>query len=71
MTIKTLSHETAIDKCGELAALVTQDTDGRGSGAFATAIDPLFFMRECDTSVQDLPEQSEFQSCLWLFPCGW
>lgn len=28
MTIKTLSHETAIDKCGELAALVTQHTDG-------------------------------------------
>ncbi len=50
MTIERLSRETAIDKCEELAALVAQQTDGKGNGAHATAIDPLGFMRECNPS---------------------
>ena len=60
MTIERLSHETAssdsqqrlaISKCEELAALVDRHTDSRGSGAYATAINPLIFMRECDPSI--------------------
>ncbi len=50
MMIETLSHEAAIDKCGELAALVARYTDGKGNGAHATAIDSLAFTRESDTS---------------------
>jgi len=48
MTSETLSHETAINKCGELAALVDQQIDGKT--VHATAIDPLLFARECDPS---------------------
>lgn len=59
MTSKTLSHQAAIyasqqrfaiDKCGDLAALVAQQTDGKGNGVHATAIDQLEFIRESDTS---------------------
>lgn len=50
MTIETPSHEAAINKCAELAALVDRHTNGRGNGVHATAINPLVFMRECDTS---------------------
>ncbi len=50
MTIDTLSHEVAIDKCKELAALVDRHTDSKGNGAHATAIDSLVFMRECNAS---------------------
>ncbi|MBD1997317.1 AraC family transcriptional regulator [Leptolyngbya sp. FACHB-541] len=50
MTIETLSYETAIGKCRELAALVDRHTDGKGNGAHATAIAPLEFMRQSDTS---------------------
>jgi AraC-like DNA-binding protein len=45
--IDKLSHNSAIDKCEELAALVDRQTDHQGNGAHATAIDSLFFMREC------------------------
>lgn len=48
MTINTLGHKSAIDKCEELAALVDRHTDNQGNGAHATAIDSLFFMRECN-----------------------
>ena len=48
MTLEIVSHEAAIDKCEELAALVARHTDGKGNGAHATAIAPLSFMRECD-----------------------
>ena len=48
MTTKTPNHEVAINRCEELAALVSRHTDGKGNGAHATAIDPLIFMRECD-----------------------
>jgi hypothetical protein len=47
MTIDTLSHKSAIDKCEELAALVDRYTNNQGNGVHATAIDCLFFMREC------------------------
>ena len=50
MTIETLSHEAAISKCVELAALVARHTDGKGNGAHATAINSLEFMRQSDTS---------------------
>ena len=50
MTSETLSPETAINKCGELATLVARQIDGKGNGAHATAIDPLLFTRECDPS---------------------
>lgn len=52
MTIETLSHEAAIDKCEELAALVARHTDGKGNGAHATKINQLKFMRESDTSTE-------------------
>ncbi|MDF5722634.1 MAG: AraC family transcriptional regulator [Rhizonema sp. PD37] len=50
MTIEILSHQSAINKCAELAALVARHTDGKGKGAHATAINPLVFARECDPS---------------------
>lgn len=50
MAIETLSHEAAMGKCEELAALVARHTDGRGNGAHATKINQLEFMRETDTS---------------------
>lgn len=58
MTIETLSHETAINKCAELAALVDRHTDNLGNGAHATAIESLVFMRECDpvTAIQAVSE---------------
>ncbi|MBD1833330.1 AraC family transcriptional regulator [Cyanobacteria bacterium FACHB-472] len=49
MKIETTSHAAAIDKCEELAALVARHTNGKGNGAHATAINPLSFMRECDS----------------------
>lgn len=51
MKMETLSHETAIGKCEELAALVERYTDGKGNGVHATAIAPLVFVRECNTSI--------------------
>jgi hypothetical protein len=59
MTSETLSHETAINKCGELAALVDRQIDGKGNGAHATAIDPLVFTRECDPSTATMHSVSE------------
>jgi AraC-like DNA-binding protein len=58
MTIDTLSHEIAIDKCKELAALVDQRTVSKGNGAHATAIDSLLFMRACSpsTAIQGVSE---------------
>lgn len=50
MTIDTLSHEVAIDKCKQLAALVDRRTVSKGNGAHATEIDSLVFMRECNAS---------------------
>ena len=49
MVIEISSHKTAIEKCGELAALVTHHTDGQGNGVHATAISQLEFMRASDT----------------------
>lgn len=49
MKIETTSHERAINKCEELAALVARHTNGKGNGAHATAIDSLSFMQECDS----------------------
>jgi AraC-like DNA-binding protein len=49
MTIETLRHQAAKDKCEELAALVERQTDGKGNGVHATAIDPLVFVG-CNTS---------------------
>ncbi|MBD2772880.1 AraC family transcriptional regulator [Iningainema tapete] len=51
MTMETLSHEAAIGKCEELAALVEQYTDSKGNGVHGTAIAPLVFVRECNTSI--------------------
>ncbi len=50
MTNETLSRETAIHKCTELAALVDRYTNSKGNGLHATAIDSLRFLRESDTS---------------------
>jgi AraC-like DNA-binding protein len=47
MTVDTLSHKSAIDKCKELAALVDRLTDSQGNGVHATAIAPLELTREC------------------------
>lgn len=46
MVIETLKHGAAIGACQELAALVTQHTDGKGNGAHQTDISQLEFMRE-------------------------
>ncbi|KAB8315258.1 AraC family transcriptional regulator [Tolypothrix campylonemoides VB511288] len=48
MTIKTRNHEVAIANCAELAALVDRHTAGKGNGIYATAINSLEFMRECE-----------------------
>jgi len=50
MAIERLSHEAAISKCEELAALVARHTGGRGNGVHATKINQLEFMRVSDTS---------------------
>ncbi len=50
MAIETVSHEAAIDKCRELAALVDRHTHDRGNGVHATQINQLEFIRESDTS---------------------
>ena len=50
MTVETLSHEAAISKCEELAALVARHTNGKGNGVHATQINQLEFMRESDAS---------------------
>jgi len=64
MTSETLSHETAINKCGELAALVDQQIDGKGNGAHA-AIDPLLFARECDPLPPQCTVSANRISPLW------
>lgn len=58
MTIDTLSHKSAIDKCAELAALVDRHTGNQGNGIHATAIAPLEFTRECNPVVA-MPAVSE------------
>lgn len=50
MTIETLSHKAAISKCEELAALVDRHTHDQGDGVHPTAIEPLEFLRQSDTS---------------------
>jgi len=40
----------AIDKCTQLAALVDRHTDGKRDGAHATAIAPLGFLKQSNTS---------------------
>jgi AraC-like DNA-binding protein len=48
MTIDTLSYNSAIVKCAELATLIDRHTDSKGSIYHSTAIDSLVFVR-CDT----------------------
>lgn len=50
MISETISREAAICKCTELAMLVDRHTDSKGDGLHATAINPLRFLRESDTS---------------------
>jgi AraC-like DNA-binding protein len=50
MAMETLSYETAIDKCAELAAVVALHTDSRRDGVHPTEINLLEFMRVSDTS---------------------
>ncbi|WP_407887922.1 AraC family transcriptional regulator N-terminal domain-containing protein [Scytonema sp. NUACC26] len=50
MSIETLNDKVATNKCEELAALVARHTAGKGNGTHATAIAPLTFRRECNTS---------------------
>ncbi len=50
MAIETLNHNAAIRKCGELAAWVDRHIGDRGDGVHATAIEPLKFLRQSDTS---------------------
>lgn len=58
MAIETRSHETAINRCEELAAFVAQHTDGKGNGVHPTAIDSLCFTRACNPSAA-IPGVSE------------
>ncbi len=45
MPIEILSPNAIVDKCKELAALITQHTEGKGDGAHPTAIAQLGFTR--------------------------
>jgi AraC-like DNA-binding protein len=57
MTIETLSHKAAIDKCAELATLVERHTDSKKDGYHTTAIESLVFV-QCNTSttIQEVSE---------------
>ncbi|WP_088889220.1 AraC family transcriptional regulator [Leptolyngbya ohadii] len=57
---ETLSAQqsVAVAKCAELATLADQHTDGRGEGYHSTAIDPLFFVRQSNSSIS-IQEVSE------------
>lgn len=46
MVIEGLQSGRAMSACQELAALVTRHTNGKGNGAYPTAINQLEFMRE-------------------------
>ena len=50
MVIETLQHGSAIRACQELAAVVTQYTNGMGDGIHQTAISQLAFIRESAVS---------------------
>ncbi|NJL41708.1 MAG: AraC family transcriptional regulator [Leptolyngbyaceae cyanobacterium SM1_4_3] len=49
MAIDALSHDIAVRKCEELAALVTRHTDDNGDGTHTTLIKKLKFIRKSDT----------------------
>ncbi len=50
MAVKILKHDAPVNKCRELAALLTQHTDGKGDGFHKTAIDKLEFVRKSSIS---------------------
>ncbi|MEH2296770.1 AraC family transcriptional regulator [Nostoc sp.] len=50
MAIEILKHGAAVNECKELAALLTQHTDGKGNGVHKTDINHLEFMRESSAS---------------------
>lgn len=45
MAIEILNPDATVDKCKELAALLTRHTEGKGDGAHPTAIAQLDFTR--------------------------
>lgn len=47
-----LSPSRAMSACQELAALITQQTDGKGDGTHTTALSQLTFMRESEVGAE-------------------
>ncbi len=58
MTIEALGHETTIEKCQQIAELISRRTDSKGNGIHGTAIASLEFTRQSDTftSMHDVSE---------------
>jgi AraC-like DNA-binding protein len=50
MVTQVIKHSTIVDRCQELATLVTRHTDGKGDGFHKTAIDKLEFQRKSTVS---------------------
>lgn len=50
MITQVIKHSTIVDRCQELATLVTRHTDGKGDGFHKTAIDKLEFQRKSTVS---------------------
>ena len=63
MTIDTLSHKRAIDKCEELAALVDWHTGNQGNGVYSTAIAPLEFHENVILLLQCRCQQTASRDC--------
>jgi AraC-like DNA-binding protein len=50
MITQVIKHSTIVDRCQELATLVTRHTDGKADGFHKTAIDKLEFQRKSTVS---------------------
>jgi AraC-like DNA-binding protein len=50
MITQVIKHSTIVDRCQELATLVTRHTDGKGDGFHKTGIDKLEFQRKSTVS---------------------
>jgi hypothetical protein len=51
MAIEILNHSTIVNRCQELAALLTRYTNSKENGAYKTGITQLEFIRESSTSI--------------------
>ncbi len=51
MALEILNRSTSVNRCQELAALLTRHTNNKGNGAYRTGINQLEFIRESSTSI--------------------